>query len=335
MNKLTKVGASALCGSLAVISAANAGDLTPTGSAQVTWMSKENATTGNPIGINSGFGLGGSGELDNGWAVTFNIAHTDAGAYSNANITLGIPGLGDVRIDQGTTGTGLQRMDDMTPTAWEEADGAGQATGMTKISGITGGANIQIENFDAQPDGLAFVLAFTQDADSSTSVAEKNTGGSSGAKGSGYDLTATATSDLHGMDGLTLYGGISNVEQQQNSSTHNGDKEETVLGIKYAMGSFTVGYQQTDQDTGLTAATSYDNTAYGIVFAVNDNLSVSYGHVESDKQGDADNASADAFQASYTMGGATFAISETQADNIAYVSTDSKDTTTISMSLAF
>ena len=33
MNKLTKLGVSALCGSLAAISAANAGDLTVTGSA--------------------------------------------------------------------------------------------------------------------------------------------------------------------------------------------------------------------------------------------------------------------------------------------------------------
>ena len=36
MNKLTKVGCSALCGSLAAISAANAGDLAVTGSAHVT-----------------------------------------------------------------------------------------------------------------------------------------------------------------------------------------------------------------------------------------------------------------------------------------------------------
>ena len=38
MNKLTKVGCSALCGSLAAISAANAGDLTVTGGADLTWV---------------------------------------------------------------------------------------------------------------------------------------------------------------------------------------------------------------------------------------------------------------------------------------------------------
>jgi hypothetical protein len=39
MNKLTKVGLSALCGSLASISAANAGELSVTGGVDMTWMS--------------------------------------------------------------------------------------------------------------------------------------------------------------------------------------------------------------------------------------------------------------------------------------------------------
>ena len=38
MNKLNKIGVSALCGSLAAISAANAGDLTVTAGADLTWV---------------------------------------------------------------------------------------------------------------------------------------------------------------------------------------------------------------------------------------------------------------------------------------------------------
>ena len=44
MNKLTKIGASALCGSLAAISSANAGDLTVTGGVDMSWMGKEKDT---------------------------------------------------------------------------------------------------------------------------------------------------------------------------------------------------------------------------------------------------------------------------------------------------
>jgi hypothetical protein len=59
MNKLTKVGFSALCGSLAVVSAANAGELTVTGGADLTYISKGGDVTGNPIGMGSNYTLNG------------------------------------------------------------------------------------------------------------------------------------------------------------------------------------------------------------------------------------------------------------------------------------
>jgi hypothetical protein len=53
MNKLTKVGLSALCGSLAAVSSANAGEMTVTGGVDMSWMSNGGnaSTTGNPIGM--------------------------------------------------------------------------------------------------------------------------------------------------------------------------------------------------------------------------------------------------------------------------------------------
>ena len=93
MNKLTKVGCSALCGSLAAISAANAGDLAVTGSAHVTYMSHGGATTGNPFGMQSSVGFSGSGELDNGWTFGFNIDETDTVAFSAARVNITMGGL--------------------------------------------------------------------------------------------------------------------------------------------------------------------------------------------------------------------------------------------------
>ena len=188
MNKLTKIGASALCGSLAAISAANAGDLTVTGGADMTWMSKSNDTTGNPFGVGSNFGFSGSGELDNGWSVALSIAHTNAGVYSNTSVTVGVPGIGDIKLNQGGSGTGIQRMDDMSPTVWEEADGAGLAIGATKIAGTSAGATIQVENISVMPDGLAAVFAYSPDSDGSSSTSDKGTAGQSGIKGSGWDF---------------------------------------------------------------------------------------------------------------------------------------------------
>jgi outer membrane protein OmpU len=334
MNKLTKVGASALCGSLAAISAANAGDLAVTGGADMTWMSKSDAVTGNPVGIGSNYGLSGSGELDNGWSVALSIAMTNLNAYSNTSVTVGVPGIGSILVNQGGSGTGIQRMDDITPTVWEEADGAGISAGITKVAGTSAGATIELTP-EMTPDGLVAKFAYSADSDGSSSTNDKATGGVSGIKGSGWDLTLTATSELHGIDGLTVYGGLSEVDQFQNATANTGDSEERVLGIKYAMGGFTVGYQDNEDDTGTTAGT-YDNTMYSVTFNVNDNLSIGYAHVESTKEG-GNTAEADSLQAAYTMGGATFRIAEVDVENAKYSTAAANDSegTIVSLGLAF
>jgi hypothetical protein len=185
------------------------------------------------------------------------------------------------------------------------------------------------------PAGLTARFAWSPDPDGSATISDKGSGGSSGVAKSGWDLVLEAGSDLHGMDGLTVYGGISEVEQFVNSSAYSGDREETVLGFKYAMGGFTVGYQITDEETGMTTTTGYENTSYGITFSVNDDLSIGYNHIESDESGQGKvSPSADSFQAAYTMGGATFRLAEVDVDNSAY-SAGSTSATVISLGLAF
>ena len=335
MNKLTKIGASALCGSLAGISAANAGDLTVSGGADLAWVSQEKAVVGQPIGMGSNYTLSGDGELDNGWTVDLNIQIANANAYSNTNITIGIPGLGDVRIDQGVSATGIQRMDDMTPNVWEEADG-GITAGINKIMGTSAGGTIEVTP-SGLPDGLTARFAFSKDADSAVNANDKGVGGASGPLGSGWDLTLELGSDLLGVDGLTIYGGISEIEQFQNDGSISGDLSEDVIGIKYAMGSFTAGYQQSTEDTGLTGTASYENTSYGITFNVNDDLSIGYNAAESDKSGSATDVEAESFQVAYTMGGASIRLMEQTVTNQTYgtAATADFDATIVSLGLAF
>ena len=333
MNKLGKLGVSALCGSLAGISAANAGDLTATGSAALTWMSQGGTTTGNPIGMASAVGFTGTGELDNGWGVKLSIAYADGGGYSNTYVNITLPGMGDVRIDQGVSGTGIQRLDDITPTVWEEADGAGLGASINKITGTSAGTTVEITPTEMMPAGITTHFAISKDSDSGQAN-DKAASGASGALGSGWDITVEATDEATGITGLTLYGGISEVEQHQNAATHDGDKSETVIGAKYAMGGFTVGYQVSDEDTGITASSNYDNTSYGITFSVNDDLSIGYAHAESDLEGNTTDAEADSYQIAYTMGGATISVAEVDVDNAGY-SAGSKEATVVSLALAF
>jgi hypothetical protein len=230
-------------------------------------------------------------------------------------------------------------MDDMTPTVWEEADGAGLSATINKIAGSSVGPTIEYTaSSDVVPAGLTARFAYAPDADGSSSTADKTTGGVSGVLASGWDLTLEASDELHGVAGLTIYAGMAEVDQYQNSGKYSGNVSETVLGIKYAAGGFTVGYQVTDEDTGLTTTTNYENTSYGITFNVNDDLSIGYGHTESDESGQSKaSPEADSISAAYTMGGATFRIAEVSVSNAGYstAATADKDATVLSLGLAF
>jgi len=85
---------------------------------------------------------------------------------------------------------------------------------------------------------------------------------------------------------------------------------------------------------------AYENTAYGVSFSVNDDLSISYGVHESEAIVlAATNVTneGESLQVSYTMGGATFIIAESSVKNQDYVSTTTydRDGTTVVLSLAF
>ena len=341
MNKLTKIGLTALAGSLATVAGAQAGAISVGGGADITWTKEQSnssssgqSVTGNPLGWKNNLTFSYGGELDNGISWSANAYNSDAQALTSSNITFDLAGMGTLVIDNGAGGMGLDALDDKMPSAWEEADGAGLGAGINKIAGTSAGGTIEVTPSAYTPDGLTVRFAFAQDADSGNTN-DKTAGGSSGVLGSGWDLTLEASSDLTGVDGLTLYGGMSNVEQYQNASTYDGDVKETVYGFKYAVGGFTFGAQTSDEDTGATATASYDNVAYGITFQINDDLSVSYGHTESDNG--ATTAEADSIQASYTMGGATISIAEVEVNNATYstASTADKDATIISLGLAF
>ena len=143
MNKLTKVGCSALCGSLAAISAANAGDLSVTGGADLTYTSIGAETTGNPFGMASAVTFKGAGELDNGWNFEFVVAEGDQVAFSAARVNITMGGLGTFEFDGGNSGNGIAAYDNVLPTAWEEAHGAGLSGDVKTVLGVGSSNNIQ------------------------------------------------------------------------------------------------------------------------------------------------------------------------------------------------
>jgi len=246
--------------------------------------------------------------------------------------------LGDIRIDQGVSGTGISRIDDVTPTVWEEAYAMGIGAGINNVDGSSDGSTIEYTP-NMLPEGLTGRLAYTPSAGAS-GASDKGTSdnGAASPKGTGYDITLVATDAIIGVPGLTLYAGMSEIEQASISG-YAGDAEETTLAAVYAAGGFTLGYQWSTEDLGTnTGALEYTNEGYGITFNVNDDLSIGYNHYESE-QDNATNVTAEAtsLQVAYTMGGASIRLAEGEVENASYQTATAfdKEGTTLSVSLAF
>ena len=335
MNKLTKIGASALCGSLAAMSAANAGEMSVSGGVDMSWTSFPKESTGNPLGIGSNLSFAGSGEMDNGWTVALSVAHSNKNTYSNTNVTVTVPSLGAFRISQGVSGSGIDRMDDKTPNVWEEAYASGLSTGINTVAGASSGTNIEYTP-NMLPDGITARVSWSPNVAGSASNDKSSSGGSAN-NGSGYDVTLELGEAVTGMTGLNVYGGMSNVASE--GLNNDGDREEQTVGATYAVGGFTVGYQWSEEDLGISAnEQEYENTGYGITFAINDDLSIGYNNYES-KQTSTTNvtAEADSVQIAYSMGGASIRVMDASATNMDYNTnaTQDRDNTVISVSLAF
>jgi outer membrane protein OmpU len=338
MNKLTKIGVSALCGSLASIASAQAGSMNVSGGANATWSSNEGETTGNPIGMASNLTFTGSGELDNGTAFTLTITHADQAGFSASQIALTTPSMGTFTIDN--SGGGIDRLDDMMPTAWEEVDGTSLGMGLQTVAG--GKAHGHVEwtlPSDMLPDGMTANVLWSPRA-AGGKVNDKAVGGDSGAMGAAWDFAITHSALA---DGLNAFVGYSTIEQANGS--YDGDQIEKVIGATYAISNFTVGYQKSwssRQTTSASGTSYYENDAYGVSFAINDDLSISYGVHKSDRvlndgAGTTVELEGNSLQMAYSMGGATIKIAETSVDDGKYVSgsANDDDATTIMLSLAF
>jgi len=286
---------------------------------------------GNPLGMTTALTFTGNGELDNGSTFKVTIAHTNKGAYSASAIALTTPSLGTFTYDEGG-GTGIDRIDDMIPTAWEETDGTGLATGARTVSGVGGKTDLEWNVGLGLPDGMNVYASFAPRPDGSAN-AKKTTGGASTtagiANGNGWDLALTHSGLL---DGLNVFAGISSLEQNANV----GDKDSEVYGATYAFGGATVGYQESEEDNVGASGTYYDTTAYGVSYSVNDDLTLSYGVTESkSNSGATADVEAQSFQISYSVGGASLVFAESDVDNQNYVSGTNRSGRTVAVTLAF
>ena len=354
MNKYTKIGLSALCGSLASISAASAGSIDVTGSALATWTGLGGQVTGNPLGMATGLTFTGNGELDGGQTFSVTIAETNKAAYSSANITLNTNSAGTFKLSSAEGGAGIGGYDDNMPTAWEEVWDAGIATNANFQKGVALTTNLSWKS--PKFAGTTFQIAYTPENDGSSNVKKKTSGGST-AFGSGWDMVIDSGTANGGIN-LFIGGSRTELEKHRtNKADLSGDHEEAVVGLKFALGPVALGGQISGErlrTRALNTAEYYGNSSWGIAFNVNDALSVSYSEArhlmtkthKSNASGKTGNINeytpkswmrGDSIQVAYTIGGIGLKYARTKYDNTAF-SFDAKiprDSQIVAVSLAF
>ena len=341
MKKLTKIGVSALAGSL-VAASAQAGELSASGSWELTYKSDDKAQTGNPFGSKSAVSLSGSGDVDGLGTASFyaQINDNNPAGYTSHEISLDMGDMGKFGFDQGVGTYGASTIDDKSPTAWEESwhNTANSSGGLVHTGGATGvlGYSNSFGGFDLT---VEYAPAMTS-ADNGDGVA----GGDDTSLANGSNVNfAINTSSL--MDGLTMGVGAGETEYDDTTAGSGNEDGSSVVGYaNYTMGSITAGVTLSESNNARSTANanagSREVEAYGISMAVNENLSISWNQ-HNMTYGKKGSDGADVEQEStgiaiaYTMGGATLAIQNNSQDNSSGTAGSNDEITEVSLSLAF
>lgn len=282
MNKLTKVGLTALATSL-VASASYAGELSVSGGASLTYTGLDSNSDTNPWVMGDSVKFNGSGDLDNGMTVSV-YYELDGGTYDDYNLKLGMGDMGTLSFSgASSSGSGVDSVKDIVPNAYTPVYEAANEVGGAVDNGLldTSGNN-QTGQWGYDVNAAGFDLSVSYNPKPAAAAAAET----------GYSVSYSGL-----MDGLTLVYGIFD----------DGDiAENDTIGAKYTMGSVTAAIQSTNVDYEAVASTDQDATHMGISMAINDDLTVSAGRQEVEFDGGTEDEVNTGIQASYTMGSISF-----------------------------
>ena len=333
MTNIKKIGLSALAGALAMTSA-HAGAISVSGNMEISYTTGGGyQNTGNPLGQNNELTFTGSGELDNGITVAYKNTSTDTALGNDSELVFGNI-LGGTLAFQ-STGSPLDGIDNKTPTAFKDAEG--MTGSIADVSGANGDFGIRYTLADVA--GSGFKLDYNYVPVHGTGDATGDEGVSGGGHGNKDAHDITLTGSVPGVEGLNI--GVGYSIRNYDLVGSNDERHDGTAYATYAFGPVTVGYQ-VGANESQGAATGYVNRYIGISYAVSDDLSISYNNTESKKNAAAEayaagnkNQDWDSLSASYSMGGMTFNIADSDCGNCSYTSGRKIDETTVSLTVAF
>ena len=352
MNKITKI-LLVLVSSLSISVSAIAGELSVTGSAKASYsIGGEGRDDNKGFGITNEIGLGATGELDNGYTWSYAIALDPSNTTGTANnddqsLTLTSP-YGTVGMF--ITAGGLSTEHGAGIGAVGTGDDLHSTMSPAYGSDISVYQNVQYHlPAGLLPFGIGAKIGYAPNlANNETYAADFKSNGQQDSEEYGDSATHYQVSAAP-IAGLSLQADYF----ETSGGTTPGQKPTAGnISAKYTMGPVTVGYRKNYSDPALatkdTAVTNYENDAYGVQFAVNDALSISY-YVENHEArtraaiavaaASAVKTSVESevkyIQAAYNIGGATVGISNADASNSDYTTGQDESATMLTFAVAF
>ena len=322
MNKLTKIGLSALAGSLVAVSA-QAGSLSVAGSASLTFSDSDVDSTigsvaeGNQWTMGDSLTFTGSGDMDNGMSISVSYELDGQGAavdtFDSHSMTLNTNGMGSITFAGHGGGGAMDGIDDTSPNAYEESwDGVANADEETVPNGVTSDNMFTYVSEDF--GGATVTIGYVPQ-------------GATGTPNGHYmDMAVKITPEA--VEGLTLGFGMGESEETAGSTV-----DEQALYALYSYGSFTLGYQMNEAD-GPASTDDVEFTAFGVSYAVSDDITIAYNQSTSDLASATNDQEASGFSASYTSGGITVAGMMNSVDNVSH-QTDDAEGYELNISFAF
>jgi outer membrane protein OmpU len=308
MNNLKKIGLTAL-GTAMVASSANAASLSVSGASSIYFGGEENSHTGNGWTMTDQIDFNASGEMDNGMTVSLYL-QLDGGTapFDDRKLTIDTGDMGVLTFSGHGVSGPVGAWDDITPSANEESWG-------TSIGGTV----------DGPTNATAMDNSFIYDYTVSDGIALK--AAYSPSKGTDLQSSTEIGVAYTGMEGLTVKAAMGE------NNTQADQIDLSVLGITYAMGPVTVGYQSNESDRGT--GVDEDFTAYGISYAVSDDVSVSYGASSLDYGDTQEDQDSSAVSISFTAGGVAISASHQTTDNVAGTAASDNTSYEVNFSFAF
>jgi outer membrane protein OmpU len=309
---LKKIGLTALAGTLAATSA-YAGALEVSGAAKVNWKSLDTTEhTQNNYSMTQGITFAGSGELDNGMTISYSYTMTNA-VFSASSLKLDMGDMGSLHFAEGTSPAGLGAYRDKMPTAgeevWDDLDGEANGAGSFASNGTIG--------YNGSFGMMGVSASYNKNASTATSTLD----------GSAFSVVLHAAPTDESM---VFYGIGEAAGTDKNKTT-----DKYVIGGTYVMGAGTVGIQQTGVDV-VTTNGDMDRLHASASFAVNENLSLSYGmsnvSFEDPTLVDQEDSG---IAVSYTMGSMTLGGSWNSSDNVSGTAGTDDTHTEIGLAFAF